>query len=154
MVNVCLFWETSPLTFSNSQQKTIVNTGCKIRLLLLILKILDALCSIVIFYHQTILKNIKRRKKPKRKKQPAGNNVPCWLLIYSAVKALFSELISLPPAKEVCEGYVFKPVRQSFCSQGGVSQHVMGQHYISSCTGVESQLVWRQHTGNIKCMMR
>ena len=119
MVNVCLFWETSPLAFSNSQQKTIVNTGCKIRPLLLILKILDALCSIVIFYHQTILKNIKRRKKPKRKKQPAGNNVSCWLLIYSAVKALFSELVSLPPAKEVCEGYVFKPVRQSFCSQGG-----------------------------------
>ena len=39
---------------------------------------------------------------------------------------------------EVCEGYVFTPVCQSFS---------MGQHY------VESQLVWRQHTGNIKCMM-
>ena len=35
----------------------------------------------------------------------------------------------------------------------GVSQHAMGQHYISSYTGVESQLVWGQHTGNIKCMM-
>ena len=35
----------------------------------------------------------------------------------------------------------------------GVSQHAMGQQYIGSCTSVESQLVWRQHTGNIKCMM-
>ena len=26
---------------------------------------------------------------------------------------------SLPPANEVCEGYVFTPVSQSFCSQGG-----------------------------------
>ena len=25
----------------------------------------------------------------------------------------------LPPANEVCEGYVFTPVCQSFCSQGG-----------------------------------
>ena len=29
----------------------------------------------------------------------------------------FSKL--LPPANEVCEGYVFTPVCQSFCSQGG-----------------------------------
>ena len=34
-----------------------------------------------------------------------------------------------------------------------VSQHAMGQQYIRSCISVESQLVWRQHTGNIKCMM-
>ena len=34
-----------------------------------------------------------------------------------------------------------------------VSQHAMGQHYISSCTGVESQLEWRQDTGDIKCKM-
>ena len=27
--------------------------------------------------------------------------------------------IFLPPANEVCEGYVFTPVCQSFCSQGG-----------------------------------
>ena len=27
-------------------------------------------------------------------------------------------LIFLPPADEVCEGYVFTPVCQSFCSQG------------------------------------
>ena len=42
----------------------------------------------------------------------------------------------------------------SFCSQGGlVSQHAPGSHYIRSCTGAATQLVWRQHTGNIKCMM-
>ena len=29
----------------------------------------------------------------------------------------------------------------------------MTKHYISSCTGDQSQLVTRQHTGNIKCMM-
>ena len=41
----------------------------------------------------------------------------------------------------------------SVCSQGGVSQHAPGSHYISSCTGADTQLVWRHHTGNIKCMM-
>ena len=41
-----------------------------------------------------------------------------------------------------------------FTGGGGVvSQHAMGQQYIRSCISVESQLVWRQHTGNIKCMM-
>ena len=30
----------------------------------------------------------------------------------------------LPPANEVCEGYVFTPVCQSFCSQGGVPGQV------------------------------
>ena len=30
----------------------------------------------------------------------------------------------LPPAKEVCEGYVFTPVCQSFCSHGGVPGQV------------------------------
>ena len=30
-------------------------------------------------------------------------------------------MASLPPANEVCEGYVFTPVCQSFCSQGGVA---------------------------------
>ena len=29
----------------------------------------------------------------------------------------------------------------------------MTKHYISSCTGDQSQLVTGQHTGNIKCMM-
>ena len=29
------------------------------------------------------------------------------------------EAVLLPPANEVCEGYVFTPVCQSFCSQGG-----------------------------------
>ena len=35
--------------------------------------------------------------------------------------AVLSDLSSLPPANEVCEGYVFTPVSQSFCSQGRVS---------------------------------
>ena len=29
--------------------------------------------------------------------------------------------------QQSCEGYVFTPVSQSFCSQGGVCQHAMGQ---------------------------
>ena len=47
----------------------------------------------------------------------------------------------LLPANEVCEGYVFTSVCQSFCSREGVgvSQHAMGQHYVSRCTAVESQ---------------
>ena len=36
-------------------------------------------------------------------------------------------LIFLPPANEVCEGYVFTPVSQSFCSRrGGV--YPLGRH--------------------------
>ena len=32
----------------------------------------------------------------------------------------------IPPTNKVCEGYVFTPVCQSFCSQGGVvSQHAL-----------------------------
>ena len=31
--------------------------------------------------------------------------------------------------------------------------HMTRQQYISRCTVDVSQLVWRQHTGNIKCMM-
>ena len=34
-----------------------------------------------------------------------------------------------------------------------VSYHALHHHYISSCTVGGSQLVRRQHTGNIKCMM-
>ena len=37
--------------------------------------------------------------------------------------------------------------------RGVVSYHAPGPHYISSCTGVDTQLVLGQHTGNIKCMM-
>ena len=35
----------------------------------------------------------------------------------------------LPPANEVCKGYVFTPVCQSFCSQGGeyLSRYTPGQ---------------------------
>ena len=46
-----------------------------------------------------------------------------------------------------------------FCSRGGVcipeclAGHMTNQHYISSCSVGGSQLVRRQHTGNIKCMM-
>ena len=36
---------------------------------------------------------------------------------------------------------------------GHVSQRAPGPHYISSCTVDVSQLVRRQHTGNIKCIM-
>ena len=47
----------------------------------------------------------------------------------------------LPPANEVCEGYVFTPVCQSFCSWGGgvvVSQHalqVVSQHALQQVSG-------------------
>ena len=45
------------------------------------------------------------------------------------------------------------------CPQGGVgipaclAGHMTRQQYISRCTVDVSQLVWRQQTGNIKCMM-
>ena len=62
----------------------------------------------------------------------------------------------LPPANVVCEGCVFTGV---CLSTGGVgipaclAGHMTRQQYISRCTVDVSQLVWRQHTGNIKCMM-
>ena len=34
----------------------------------------------------------------------------------------------LPPANEVCEGYVFTPVCQAFCSQGGGRAWWVGVH--------------------------
>ena len=34
-------------------------------------------------------------------------------------EAIAENALFLPPANEVCEGYVFTPVCQSFCSQGG-----------------------------------
>ena len=36
----------------------------------------------------------------------------------------------LPPANEVCEGYVFTPVCQSFCSQGEVSSSMHAEIHI------------------------
>ena len=37
-----------------------------------------------------------------------------WIILSSVAK-----ISLLPPANEVCEGYVFTPVCQSFCSGGG-----------------------------------
>ena len=34
-----------------------------------------------------------------------------------------------------------------------ITGHMTNQHYISRCTGVDSQLVLGQHTDNIKCIM-
>ena len=64
----------------------------------------------------------------------------------------------LPPVNEVCEGYVFTRVCHSVHRGrgGGIPACTTGhmtKHYISSCTGDQSQLVTGQHTGNIKCMM-
>ena len=36
------------------------------------------------------------------------------------------DITLLPPTNEVCEGYVFTPVCQSFCSQGGLPQYMLG----------------------------
>ena len=60
---------------------------------------------------------------------------------------------SLPPANEVCKGYVFTRVCHSVhrVGAGGIptctTAH-MTKHYIS-----RSQLVAGQHTANIKCMI-
>ena len=58
------------------------------------------------------------------------------------------------------QGNIFIKVCQEFCSLGGgggipacLAGHMTNQQYISSYTAVGSQLMWRQHTGNIKCMM-
>ena len=61
----------------------------------------------------------------------------------------------LPPANEVWGKVIFLHLFVILFTGGGgvVSQHAPGSHYIRSCTGAATQLVWRQHTGNIKCMM-
>ena len=55
------------------------------------------------------------------------------------------------------QGYVFTGVCDSVHRGGCIPEclagHMTNQHYISSCTVGGSQLVRRQHTGNIKCMM-
>ena len=59
------------------------------------------------------------------------------------------------PRTKLRQGNVFTPVCNSVHRGRGVciSQHALGPHYISSCTGVDTQLVLGQHAGNIKCMM-
>ena len=56
------------------------------------------------------------------------------------------------PQTKLREGHVFTGVCDSVNGRG-VSHHALHHHYISSCTVGESQLVRRQRTGNIKCMM-
>ena len=63
----------------------------------------------------------------------------------------------LPPANEVCEGYVLHvsvcPRGEGVCILACLAGHMTNQQYISSCTVAGSQFVWRQHTGSIQCMM-
>ena len=51
----------------------------------------------------------------------------CGVIAFKVQQKSKSQLITslLPPANEVCKGYVFTPVCQSFCSQGG---------YLGRCT--------------------
>ena len=66
-----------------------------------------------------------------------------------------NNIIFLLPANVVCEGYVFTGVCLSTGGVGipGCIAGHMTRQYISRCTVGVSELVWRQHTGNIKCMM-
>ena len=59
----------------------------------------------------------------------------------------------LRPANEVWGKVIFLHLSVILFTGGVVSQHAPGSHYISSCTGADTWLVWRQHIGNIKCMM-
>ena len=53
----------------------------------------------------------------------------CFTPSKTVTKPVLSEqnIELLPPANEVCEGYVFTPVCRSFCSQGGVQVQVHPQ---------------------------
>ena len=63
----------------------------------------------------------------------------------------------LLPATKLREDYVFTRVCDSVqlggCIPACITGHMTKQHYISRCTGVDSQLVLGQHTGIIKCIM-
>ena len=56
----------------------------------------------------------------------------------SNVRSVFYGIL-LPPTIEVCKGYVFTPVCQSFCSQGGLhlvgGLHPGGLHLRGACIG-------------------
>ena len=70
-----------------------------------------------------------------------------------------SHFAFLKHANVFCKGYVFTSVCLSRGGGGGggisacLTGHMTRQQYISRCIVDVSQLVWRQHTGNIKCMM-
>ena len=51
-----------------------------------------------------------------------------YVNLFSIDQICVGHTIYLPPANEVCEGYVFTPVCQSFCSQGGGVCVVAGGH--------------------------
>ena len=64
--------------------------------------------------------------------------------------------VLLPPANEVWGKVIFSEVcvKNSVRKGGGgipayLAGHMTNQQYISSCTVSGSQLVWRQHIGNI-----
>ena len=66
----------------------------------------------------------------------------------------FKVRLSLPPANVVCEGYVFTPVCQSFCSQGGI--HGMGRVWRGVCVNggglcVAGGCVWQDGMHGTGC---
>ena len=56
----------------------------------------------------------------------------------------------LPPANEVCEGYVFTPVCQSFCSYGGHLPQCMLGYADPPPPGVDP---WEQKSPPPQCML-
>ena len=64
------------------------------------------------------------------------NNLACYNLLFNIISLNRKYAASLlPPANEVCEGYVFAPVCQSFCSRGEyLGRYTPGQvHHPRQC---------------------
>ena len=63
----------------------------------------------------------------------------------------------LPPATKLGQGNISGVCVKNSGHRGVIpaclAGHMTNQQYISSCTVSGSLLVWRQHTGNIKCMI-
>ena len=80
------------------------------------------------------METLERQLKAFSSQEAVGPDLPiiCMKDLYSYLTNCLSLVYSftvksfLPPANEVCEGYVFTPVSQSFCSQGGACVVVGG----------------------------
>ena len=107
--------------------------------------------SLVPFFCQILLSHI------------TGHDQLIWPTLWSTAKFLGVKNLSDFPLplinarkhslRRLCFYKCLSVHRGGGCIPACLAGHMTSQQYISRCTVDGSQLVWRQHTGNIKCMM-